>query len=319
MGLAVIQPGLFTTVQDLGRPGWQAFGVPVGGAFDAPSARLANALLGNPPGAAVLELTLSGGRFEAQTDLALALTGASFRACRETPCWDLTDLKPPLAFSLEAGEHLVLPQAVSGARGYLATLGGWLTPETIGSRSSEVPLMAGDQIPCQPGWTPTRHLDPSDNPFLAGADDPIRLVPGPDIDSLDRSQLDPDTRYLVLLQSNRMGLRLGLPHWPVVQRPDRVSTPVAPGAVQATGASLLVLGVACGTMGGYPHVAHVISADMPRLAQLVPGDRVRFEWIGIEEARRLDREMRLALKRRLDRISTAAGDLIQVLPAVRTV
>jgi antagonist of KipI len=105
-----------------------------------------------------------------------------------------------------------------------------------------------------------------------------------------------------------MGLRLeGTPCAPAGD-PERLSTPVLPGAVQAAGGVPLVLGPACGTMGGYPHVAQVITADLPRLAQVRAGDRLRFEWVSLDEARRIDRDTRRELTRRLERIATMAGD-----------
>jgi len=90
-----------------------------------------------------------------------------------------------------------------------------------------------------------------------------------------------------------MGIRLEGPALEAGGDPSRLSSPVAPGAVQLAGADLIILGVACGTVGGYPHVAHVIEADLDQLAQLRPGQSFRFEPIDLEAARRLDRLARL--------------------------
>jgi allophanate hydrolase subunit 2 len=90
---------------------------------------------------------------------------------------------------------------------------------------------------------------------------------------------------------------------------DRLSAPVAPGAVQVAGGQLIVLGVACGTMGGYPHVAHVISADLDRLGQLRPGDAITFRRVTLDEARRADEAMRLDRQSLLKRVATAAQDV----------
>lgn len=307
-GLAVVRPGPFTTVQDQGRPGFRAWGVPVGGVFDAGSAALANALLGNPPGSAVVEMTLAGGDFEALAPLALAIAGASLAAKivgrdgREAP------LRPPLCFPLARGERLVLGGTRDGARAYLAALGGWQTRPVLGSRSSETPLRAGDLLPCAPGWTPVRHagqcLVRSPNPETK----PLRVIDGPDSARLGPCPIRPDRVYRVGRRSDRMGLRLEGPAWEVDAEPDRVSAPVAPGAVQIAGGRPLLLGVACGTMGGYPHVAHVISADLDRVGQARPGDQLRFEVVAPEEARRLDRLARSWRADLVSRVATAAMD-----------
>jgi allophanate hydrolase subunit 2 len=217
-------------------------------------------------------------------------------------------LRTPAAFALGTGARLVLGRADRGARAYLAVRRGWQTPVVLWSRSSETPLRAGEVIPGESGWTPRRHLAPEDDPFAAVDDAPIRVVDGPDVLSLSAGALDPGAAYVVQSQSDRMGLRLDGPSVAVAPDPDRVSTPVAPGAVQIAGGRPLILGVACGTMGGYPHVAHVISADLDRLGQARPGDVVRFARVSFEEARAVDRDARRASARRLDRVATAARD-----------
>ena len=128
MGLVVINAGLCGTVQDLGRTGYRAWGVAVGGAFDRGSAALANALLGNPPDGAVLELTLIGGTFEARTPLGLALAGAPMTATIFSRGGRRHPLAIPQSFPLHRAERLVLGGTARGVRTYLAVLGGWRTP-----------------------------------------------------------------------------------------------------------------------------------------------------------------------------------------------
>ncbi len=156
MALIVIDPGLSTTVQDAGRPGYREWGVPLGGAFDRGSAALANALLGNPLGCAVLEFTLFGGRYEADCATALALAGAPMEANILGPNSSSRSLLLPASFSLQAGEHLILGRNVGGARTYLAVQGGWQTALQLGSRSSEQRLRSGDILPAGPGTIPAR-------------------------------------------------------------------------------------------------------------------------------------------------------------------
>ena len=105
-----------------------------------------------------------------------------------------------------------------------------------------------------------------------------------------------------------MGLRLEGDPLALAGTPERLSTPVAPGAIQAAGGRLIVLGVACGTMGGYPHVAHVISADLDRLGQLKPGDRIAFRRVTLEDARNEDQQSRRARRALICRILTMAQD-----------
>ncbi len=291
MGLLVVHPGLHATVQDRGRTGYREWGVPVAGAFDRDASALANALLGNPADLAVLELTLVGGTFQAQIPLAIALAGAPMRAAivrrdgRERP------LAIPQSAPLGAGDRLVLGPSAVGARTYLAVRGGWQTPLVLGSRSSEDRLRAGDVLPADPGTTPFRR--PARIPPAGPGHEPIRVVDGPDAPpDFDWEAWEAGT-FPVGRQSDRMGLRLegGVPLVPPA--PDRISTPVAPGAIQVAGGRALILGVACGTMGGYPHVAHVISADLDRIGQARPGDVLQFRRIDLAEARRIDRRERL--------------------------
>jgi biotin-dependent carboxylase-like uncharacterized protein len=309
MSLLVIQPGLFSTVQDRGRIGYRAYGVPVGGAFDRSSASLANALAGNPEAeaCAVIEMTLSGGRFEAAAPLALALAGAPIEAKIVAREGRETALRLPLSFSLAPGDRLVLGQATRGVRTYLAVQGGWQTPLVLGSRSSETRLNAGDTIPCTSGSSLVRGLDPREDPFRAGGPEPLRLIDGPEAEPAVLAWLVSEG-FRVGAKSDRMGLRLEGPRRETPNDSNRISAPVAPGAVQVVGGVPLVLGVACGTMGGYPHVAHVIAADLDRLAQLRPGDEVRFVRIGLMEARAVDRSIRAEASGRRARIFTAVND-----------
>jgi biotin-dependent carboxylase-like uncharacterized protein len=302
MGLIVIDPGFFTTIQDEGRPGYREWGVQRGGAFDRGSAELANALLGNPPGCAVLEFTLVGGTYQADCPMPLALAGAPMEAKIRGANSAEHVLPLPSSFSLQQGERLLMGRNLSGARTYLAVKGGWQTVLKLGSRSSEQRLRPGDVLPAEPGTIPTRRL--AEPPWQSPADEPFRIIGGPNgrcFAALDE-EFWSVRRFRVGSQSSRMGLRLDGDPVPVTSPPERLSTPVAPGAVQVAGGQLIVLGVACGTMGGYPHVAHLASIDLDRLGQLKPGDELTFCLVTLEEARALDltaRQVRGATLHRL--------------------
>jgi 5-oxoprolinase (ATP-hydrolysing) subunit C len=304
MAVIVIDAGLSTTVQDAGRPGYREWGVPVGGAFDRGSAELANALLGNPPGCAVLEFTLAGGTYQADCSMPLALAGAPMEA--RILGLNATErlVRLPSSFSLREGERLSLGRNLGGARTYLAVKGGWQTKLQLGSRSSEQRLRSGDIMPAGPGTIAGRRL--GEPPWKSPADEPFRIIAGPDARS--HGELDeafwPVRRFRVGSQSDRVGLRLDGDPLRVVSAPSRLSTPVAPGAVQVAGGQLIILGVACGTMGGYSHVAHVVSADLDRLGQVKSGDMLTFCLVPLEEARALDRALRQARRAVLGRIAT---------------
>ncbi len=306
MGLEIIAPGHFTTLQDLGRPGYAARGVPRGGAFDHRSHALANALLGNGPKSATLEMTLMGGTYRAGTNLALALAGAPMEATVESLHQEHKKIDIPSSFTLAEGEVLRIGHTPAGARTYLAVKGGWLTPLELSSRSRETPILAGQRLEAPPSSTPVRRPNSLRPPRID--DDVIRIIEGPDIDqALDFEQWIAES-FRVGNQANRMGLRLSGPSLMLENRPERVSMPVATGAMQIAGGQLIILGVACGTIGGYPHVGHVISADLHRLGQLRPGAQVRFARVAMADARRIDHEERRFYRDLHRRLSTMTTD-----------
>jgi biotin-dependent carboxylase-like uncharacterized protein len=308
MALLVLDPGLWTTVQDGGRPGFRDLGVPEAGAFDRDALALANALATNDPDAAALELTLRGGSYRATRDLGLALAGAELPARIENPVGPDRDVLPNSSFTLRAGECLILGPLRDGARAYLAVAGGgWRTPVVMGSRSSETPLRAGDQLEARPGALPVRRV-------LRGIADPdrdmLRILPGPDASRIaagSSAGLE-GMAWRVSSRSDRMGVRLDGPWIDLIgSDAERLSAPVWPGAVQVAGGHPIVLGAACGTLGGYPHVAQVITADLPVLAQLRPGSTARFRVVGLDEARAALQRSEARRRETWVRVSCAAG------------
>ena len=291
MALVVIRPGLLTTIQDGGRVGYRRFGVPEGGPFDRGSFDLANALLGNPPGTAALELTLLGGSYRAEVDLAVALAGAPLSATVEARSGHQQTWRVPRTGNLRAGETLHLGGSPTLARCYLAVRGGWRTPVVLGSRSAEVPLRAGDRLAAQAGSTSTRWPSPALGEFGLVWDQatPIRWVVDAEARA-DPSQLDGS--YQVLDSSNRVGVRLSGPPLVVPGDPARLSEPVVAGTIQVAGGQPIILGVAGGTIGGYPVLGHVASVDLDHVGQLRPGTTVTFARIELAEARHLDAEAR---------------------------
>jgi antagonist of KipI len=310
MSLRVLEPGLYTLVVDFGRPRWRSLGVPVGGAADRTALALGNALVGNPAHAAALEITLAGPTLEASCLLACVVYGAPFAL--ES---DRQDLHAGTTFTLAAGERLHIGGTPEGARGYLCVGGGLAVPAVLGSRSGLAPLAAGAELPCQsrvigprfirfpppPTW-PCGGL-----PEYLGTWTRLRVLSGPQADWFPtRGLYEPaqeevpalPPRFTVSPASNRMGLRLqGVP----LSVPDRelVSEPVCPGSVQVTrDGQCIILGVDGQTIGGYPKVAQVISADLDLLGQLRPGSRVCFVRVGLEEAESLYRQQQAELRER---------------------
>ncbi len=282
-GLTVLSPGLMTTVQDLGRPGYRGCGVTPGGAADAVAAAVANLLVGNPPGTALLELTLAGPVLRCDRNLRVALTGATFPG--------LAGWRP---LELTTGSTITLGHASRGCRGYLAIAGGIDVPTVLGSRSTHVaagfggfagrPLQAGDRLPigtpCTPATDPHWSLDPALLPLPAGPAR-LRLILPETAPAAAANGLG--VAYRVSSQSDRMGLRLA--GRPIEHRGDGISRAVLPGTVQLPpdGQPILLLADSQ-TIGGYPVLGHVASADLRLAAQLRPGDEVIFAAISRAEA-----------------------------------
>lgn len=300
MKLHIDQPGTHTTVQDLGRPGHRAAGVPMGGAVDQLALRIANMLVGNPPATAAMECALVGPTFHASRDTRIAICGA---AVRETPMWQ------PIA--LRRGQRLAIGPIGAGRGGfsYIAVAGGIDVPQVLGSRSTDSrvgwggmhgrPLRHGDTLPVgQPhrprgdagGWS----VNPAR--LYRSMDEPIRFIRGGQFAQFEPGWLN--SPAAVSPQSDRMGIRLEGVRLRRTATGELPSATVTPGTIQAPPDGQLIILLADGqTIGGYPVVGQVITADLPSLAQRRPGEAVRFAEATIEEAydalREQDRAMNL--------------------------
>lgn len=286
MKLQVLAPGALTTVQDLGRHGWRHLGVGCAGAMDPDAMALANALVGNAEGVAVLELTLLGPTLALPGPTRIALTGADVSASFESPEGRI---------SIPGGRPVALPAGTlrlgglrRGNRAWLAFAGGIDVPPVLGSRSTDLrggfgghegrALARGDSLflgdasvacastPVFPRWwvAPEQQALPNA---------PIRYVPS----SHPAAPLLAGRAWKVSPNSNRQGTRLeGSPL--VTAQDEQVSAAVAPGTIQLPpdGRPIVLLGDAQ-TVGGYPRLGHVIGADLARFAQRMPGSSVRFQ------------------------------------------
>ena len=286
--VTVIRPGLFTTIQDEGRWGYQGLGVPVSGPMDPVAHRLANVIVGNPRTAATLEATLLGPelRIEQQTtaaftgaDLGATLDGAEVPRCAPVTC--------------RSGSVIRFGERRAGARGYVAFDGGVATPATLGSRATHAlsglggvegrALRAGDRLPLgAASGAPCRATPRGRAPRLlppGGAR--LRVLPGPQ-DACFTSEAFAamlDTRFTISPQSDRMGFRLSCDA-PVssLGAGQMISDVAFLGGLQVppSGSPILLMADRQ-TTGGYPQIATVITADLPAAGQLAPGDGVEFE------------------------------------------
>lgn len=301
--LRVLEPGLLTTVQDLGRPGHAALGVSASGAADPLSARMGNLLVGNAENAGVLEMTLVGGIFAFDAPALVAVTGSDFGAAVEgrrpgaLPPWSATQV--------EAGDVVRVGPTRSGARAYLCIRGGVVVPPVLGSASTHLltglgglcgrALRKGDvlEIGPDPGGPRSRLRVAALEVEKILLRRTLRVTRGPQADFFTALALERFARseYEVTEEADRMGLRLSGP--PLMRSDARqmLTEGVCVGAVQVPeNGQPIVLFVEQQTTGGYPKVANVVSADLPALGQLRPRDRVRFENVSLTEARALLQE-----------------------------
>ncbi len=285
--IEVARAGLLTTVQDLGRWGHQAAGVPVAGPMDTYAHRLANALLDNDAGAATLEVTLIGPELDVDRPVCAAVAGAAFELSVNG-----TSVPMHQPFDIPRGGRLRFGARLAGARAYVAFGGGVLTPPVMGSRATHLvsgmggldgrALRAGDTLPVGSAATsagprpsaPARcaHVPADGRPRL-------RVLLGPQDAWFTAQAIDALTHevFQVTTRSNRMAFALEGPALPVARAGEPLSEPVPFGAIQVpAGGAPLMLMADRQTAGGYLKIATVILADLPVAGQLAPGDGVRF-------------------------------------------
>lgn len=303
-GILVEDGGLFTTVQDAGRPGWQRYGVPVSGAADRRSYALANLLVGNAEGEAALECTLVGPRLRFLGPTAVAVCGGDLAP-------RLNGEMLPLCRCVEvrAGDELSFGPCRSGCRAYVAFAGGLDAMPVMGSRSTYTraafggvegrPLRAGDRLGFRlPYVRPAAPEERSAEPEAYPAEALLRVVLGPQQDRFSPEGIETflSSPYAVTAEWDRMGCRLCGPA--IRHRTDAniLSDGIPPGAVQVPDSGQPIVMLADRqTLGGYAKIAAVISADLPLAAQAKAGDVLRFRAVSPEEAR----EACLADRRRL--------------------
>jgi biotin-dependent carboxylase-like uncharacterized protein len=301
--LIAVAPGPYVTIQDLGRRGWRRFGVSGSGAIDAVSLHLANALVANPPDMGALEFAHVGGAWEVAAETCrIAVAGGGFA----TTC-DGVALMPWRSHTLRRGQRFTIGGTKDAVWGYLAVAGGFDIPPRLGSVATHVRsgigglngrlVAAGDALPLHMIRAPAE----PDRQVAAPAvvSEPIRVVLGPQQDFFS-----PETvaaflaaAWRVTHRADRMGTWLEGPKLGHAHGFNVLSDGLVPGCIQVPGSGQpVVLLMDCQTIGGFPKVATIVTADLSRFAQTRPGGVVRFAAIHMETAHRLyqDHHARLA-------------------------
>ena len=315
MSITIQSPGLFTTIQDAGRTGYQQYGFAPGGALDKHAMTMANLLVGNEPGEAVLEMTLLGVEVTFNGGNMVAITGG---ACQ--PKRNGEDVPMYTALAMRTGDTLVIGPVAEGCRMYMSFAGGLNVPSVMGSKSTQIKyglggyggraLRAGDEISFV---APCMELKRLDERVLPPVKQPsgvqvLRVVLGPQADTsftAEAVEAFLKEEYTVTNESDRMGYRLEGKALTFINSADIISDAIALGSVQvpASGKPIVLLSDRQ-TVGGYAKIATVISVDIPVIAQCKMGDKVRFVQVSVAAAQKLYRKQQkqyVAWRRLLNR------------------
>jgi biotin-dependent carboxylase-like uncharacterized protein len=294
--LDIIAPGPLTTVQDLGRTGYGAYGVPPSGALDSFSLRMGNLLVGNPEDAAGLEITLMGLQTRARCDMVVAVTGGDLQ-----PVINNIPIEMGAAVLIKSGDRIVFKMARTGCRAYLAMGGGIHVERVMDSRSTNLgsgfgglngrALKKGDVLfSADPQhhlkWAGQR-MDASLMPEYSRRWS-VRIVWGPQDRDFSQKTREAflNTSFTVTSESDRTGIRLKGPALPAREGlpTSIISEGIIPGAVQVPGSGQPIILLGETVTGGYRKIATVISVDLPLLGQIRPEDTVTFEAVSLETA-----------------------------------
>jgi len=275
--------GMLTTIQDIGRRGYQAFGVPIGGAMDQSAARIANELVGNSPNHPVLEITLLGPTIHFNQSAQIAITGANLSPTlnkQPVPLYETNTLK--------ANDVLSFGRILSGCRAYLAIGGIWDMPQWLSSSSAVHPnkevlptsiIQKESTIKIQPKPFVNHKVYPiADRPTIPHSSS-IPVMPGPEFDQFTNYQIAQffSQTFTIANNSNRMGYRLEGKPLSIEGNRAMISSGIVPGTVQINNAGLpIVLMRDAQTTGGYPRIVNVLEEGIDQLAQKKPSEQIRF-------------------------------------------
>ncbi|MDP4163155.1 MAG: biotin-dependent carboxyltransferase family protein [Bacillota bacterium] len=306
MSLRIVQPGFFSTVQDLGRIGFQSNGVSVAGAIDTFAHRVANILVGNDENAATIEMTLKGGSYEFQEDTVFSICGADLTPeLNGNPigCW-----RP---FIAEKGSLLSFWRRTSGFRTYLAVSGGFAVSQILGSSSTDIKAKLGgldgrtlqkeDRLSFGPSSDLSKKIFASRQSSRKWRISPevikfyenkhcIHILQGREYNlfSSDSRSIFTSSDFTISNQADRMGYRLNGAEMKLDRPQEMISAAVTFGTIQVpSDGRPIILMADHQTIGGYPKIAQIVSVDLPILAQMMPGESLRFQSITLSEAQRL--------------------------------
>lgn len=319
MSITILKPGMMSSLQDLGRWGFQQFGVPISGAMDKLSSTLANMICGNDENEAVIEMTLHGASFMFNEAAFCAIVGGGCKAYLGDDELPFNRLLWIPAFStIRTTAH------AQGCRSYLSVGGGFNVRNVLGSASTYAPsgiggmngrnLSTGDMLSFKreqnfkatstlkmlPSGVGISHWQTADlietTPYVVT----IHAIKGPEFDLFNSTSQENffNSEFTISSQSNRMGYRLEGKKFSLEQQTEMVSTAVTAGIVQVTHeGDPIILMADAQTMGGYPRIARICAADIPLLAQARPGVKIKFKEIGEEESADRCKELSSRIKR----------------------
>jgi biotin-dependent carboxylase-like uncharacterized protein len=312
----VLEPGILTTIQDLGRYGFSQFGVPPSGALDTFSYRVGNLLVGNKQGEASFETTIMGLKLKTLREVVIAITGGDL-----SPTLNGDSLEMWRTHLLVEGDIINFKKLRTGCRAYLAASGGLILPKVMGSRSTYLSgkfggldgraLKKGDTFFTQDIRSPLGQVGfrfPADWIPQFDKEALLKVIPGPQDHHFTEKgfQTFSSSFYQVTPRCDRMGVRLDGPQ--IERRVDVdesiISEGLIAGAIQIPGDGKPIIILTELVTGGYTKIATVISTDLSKVAQLKPGDRVRFVPISVEGAHHAFREQEERLQRFKDSFET---------------
>jgi antagonist of KipI len=329
MSLRIIKPGFFTTLQDGGRFGFRASGVPVSGAMDEDSLIKANLLTGNSEGQCALEFTMHGAEMEVEKDMLVAFGGGGSHVF-----YDGQELPFDRPIHLRKGFVLRLALSLNGCRTYLAVAGGFIGQKILNSASTYTPSMLGglDGKPLKAGdrvlvneklsvlssrIKDAMHLHEGQRVAIASwsagknlNSKTIRMAQGPEWDWFTEEAREKITasEFVVLPSSNRIGYKMQGTNLSRLNAEELISTAVAKGTLQCTpDGNVIMLMADCQTTGGYPRIGYVVQADLSHCGQLKIGDTIRFSIVSFHEAEQLLLNRYRTLKEMKFGISTRFG------------
>jgi antagonist of KipI len=294
--IEVLQGGLQTLIQDVGRAGYRHFGVPISGAMDCDALRIGNWLVGNPSHTAVIEMTMTGASLKFETHTFIAVTGAHMNACLNGK-----PIQRNETVAVERGAILTFGKLEEGFRTYLSVAGGFQIGAFLNSMSTYLyasiggvngkSLQKGDKIPIVENREVALRKLPDG--FLKGKVSSllkVRVLPGIEYNLFTEASrnLFFQREFQIHADSNRMGYRLSGPLLKNSCRDEMLSSGIVSGTIQVPeNGNPIILLADSQTTGGYPRIANVASVDIPYLAQQKPGDKIRFQKISLQEAQAL--------------------------------